>query len=254
MNIKVNVSHFDDTLLQLAALALPPKKRARAMWRIADSVRNKSKTNAKQQRDPDGSPWQPIKRKRKGGKQRDKMFRTLPKYMKVSKPKDNEPTAKVYFQPSIPGKGNYSTGVIANMHAQGVSITRNKADYSAAMARYEAKKGLDQGNATRNQARFLVKLGMRRRVSKEETTQRKKRGAYVRATASWITANLSYIQAGFLITELNDASKSTSQTWNIKLPKRNTLGATEAEQNKIFKRVMQGINYGWTVKKQDIRG
>lgn len=131
MSIKINVNHFDDTLLQLAALALPPKKRARAIWRMADSVRNKSKTNASQQKDPNGSPWKGIKKKRKSGKQPDRMFRTLPKFMKVSKPKDNEATAKVYFQPSIPGKGRYSTGVIANMHATGTSISRNKAEYSA---------------------------------------------------------------------------------------------------------------------------
>ncbi|MCW3171219.1 phage virion morphogenesis protein [Shewanella subflava] len=255
MNFKVNVNNLKETQLQLALLALPLKKRRRAMWRMADSVRKKSQTRAKQQKSPDGTPWAPIKRKRKAGGKRDKMFRKIPNYMRISQPKETSDLARVYFQPQMPGKGKFSTGVIANMHSTGYTITRNKAEYSASMQRYEARKGHDKGNATRAQAKYLIKLGMKRRVAKSEVSQRKKLGAYtVRATAGWIVENISYMQAGMLITKLKNESKSSKPSWNIKLPAREILGANVEEQTKIFKRVMQGINHGWNVKKQDMKG
>lgn len=240
MSLIITPQGLNDAQMELALLALPAKKRQRALWRIADGIRQNSKRNDKAQQDPEGKPWTPRKHQRKRGN-KTKMFRYLPNGMKV---KDTPEYAEVYFARATKGNSNFSAGVIANMHQTGTSVHINGSNFKRKMREYEQRKGLDKSAATVKQARFLVKLGMKRRNKKR----------WVRATSSWIQQNISYQQAGLLISKLQNDTAAGKSSWDVKLPKRGLLGISQQEGRKIFRRVMQGINYGWNVKKQDMRG
>lgn len=231
---------LEQTKLELALLALPSKKRARALWRMADLVKKYSQRNAKRQQSPDGRPWAARKKGRKRGN-KDKMMRFIPKALAV---KSTEDEGTVYFKKPTKGNKRYHSGTVANMHEKGYRIHREAKKHAKAMKAYEQRKNLDAGKATRAQAKFLVKLGCKRRG--------KKKGHYIKASAKWIVENMSFLQAGIVIAKLQ--SKEHKNAWDIALPKRKFLGVTMAEQSKIFKRVMQGINFGWNVKKQDMKG
>lgn len=102
----------------------------------------------------------------------------------------------------------------------------------------------DQGGkmATRQQARALKELGYKIRNGKR----------WKRPSGIWIQKNISRAQAGVIIREMSGvAAKST---WKIVLPARAFLGASDAEFNQILARQLQGIDFGWNVNSQDIRG
>lgn len=240
MTLKIVATNLDETQLQLALVAMPEKKRERFLWRMANEVKKLAQANAKKQKNIDGTPWPERKAKRKKGGQRSKMFRFLPANMAVS---STPQFGTVSFKRSTSGKSRYHSGTIASQHATGARITRSSAQHAKAMQAYEARKGLDKGNATRSQAKFLVKLGCKRKGPKDK---------YVKATPGWIVENMKFLQAGLVIAKLQGKEKKT--TWDIQLPERNFLGVSSKEETKIFQRVMQGINYGWQVKKQDMRG
>lgn len=240
MTLKIVANNIEQTQLQLALIAMPAKKRERFLWRVADLVKKRSQSNAKGQKSLDGTAWTVRKNKRKKGPKKDKMFRFLPKYLAV---KSTPSFGTVAFKRQVKGKGKYHSGTIANQHATGARIHKDSAKHAQSMQAYEARKGLDNGNATRNQAKFLVKLGCKRKGEK---------GRYIRASAKWIVEKMSFLQAGLVIASLQGKKKHDS--WDIKLPERNFLGVNRSEEAKVFQRVMQGINYGWKVKKQDIRG
>lgn len=240
MSLKIVAKNVDETQLQLALVAMPQKKRERFLWRMASSVKKQAQANAKNQRNIDSTPFAERKTKRKKGGNRNKMFRYLPANLVV---KSTSSHGTVSFKKQLRGKSRFHSGTIASQHATGARIRRDAAKHAQAMQAYEARKGLDKGNATRNQARFLVSLGCKRRG---------KKGKYIKATARWIVENMSFLQAGLIIASLQGKQKQTA--WDIKLPERNFLGVSSKEEQKIFQRVMQGINYGWQVKKQDMRG
>lgn len=240
MTINIAVKKIDETQLQLALVAMPQKKRERFLWRMASEIKKRAQANAKSQQNIDGTPWKERKAKRKKGSGRSKMFRFLPANMAV---RSTPQFGTVSFKRSTSGKSKYHSGTIASQHATGARIRRSSAQHAQAMQAYEARKGLDKGNATRSQAKFLVKLGCKRKG---------KNGKYIRATPSWIVENMSFLQAGLVIAKLQGKEKQA--TWDIQLPERNFLGVSSKEETKIFQRVMQGINYGWQVKKQDMRG
>lgn len=240
MTLKIVASNLDETQLQLALVAMPQKKRERFLWRMASEIKKRAQANAKSQKNIDGTPWEERKSKRKKGGQRNKMFRFLPANMSV---RSTPQFGTVSFKRTTSGKSKFHSGTIASQHATGARIRRNSAQHAQAMQAYEARKGLDKGNATRNQAKFLVKLGCERKGLE---------GKYIKATPRWIVENMSFLQAGLVIAKLQGKEKQA--TWDIKLPERNFLGVSSNEETKIFQRVMQGINYGWQVKKQDMRG
>lgn len=240
MSLSIVAKNIELTQLQLALIAMPAKKRQRILWRMADLIKKRSQSNAKGQKNLDGTPWAERKRERKSGAQKDKMFRYLPNSLTAS---STPQFGTVSFKKKTKGKAKFHAGTIANQHAKGARIHKESAKHAQAMQAYEARKGLDKGNATRGQARFLVKLGCKRRGQK---------GKYIRATVKWIVENMSFLQAGLVISSLQ--GKEKHDAWDIKLPERNLLGINRSEEMKVFKRVMQGMNYGWQVKKQDMRG
>jgi len=253
MAITIKSSGIEDLQMQLAMLVMPGKKRKRLMWRIGNEVKKKSKANARAQQAADGTKW--VQKKRKKGKK--KMLTEVPKSIAVSSTPHN---ATIYFKGKNNKKGNnkkrkYPSGVIAKMHSEGRKIPINRDSYKRTMDSIQAKKGITKkSKATVKQAAYIVKMkGMRYLSREEQKSKGTKPGKQIRMTKSWIQENIKFKQAQAIIIGLQDKAKS-SGSWTINLPKRDFLGATAQEQTKIFKRVMQGINYGWTVKKQDIRG
>lgn len=244
MSLKINVKNIEETQAQLALLAMPLKKRQRALWRIAKQIKIKSASNAKKQQSPDGVKWEPRKKKRKKGN-KTKMLREIPKHMKITDSVQDQ--VEIYFDRAIQGKAQFATGTIGAMHSDGRKIKRDKAKHIKAMQAYAQRKGLDeQGKATRKQAIYLRKLGFKK--------PGKKKGSYVNAGTDWIMDKVSYMQAVALISELQNKPKSKGSSWTIDLPKREFLGITVQQRQQIFHRVMRDINYGWNVKKQDMRG
>ncbi|MEM5487061.1 hypothetical protein [Enterobacter cloacae] len=211
---------------ELAKRDLPPRKRQRLLWRIAQrGIIAASKRNQRLQQTPDGKTWEPRRR----GNQ--KMLRGLPKLLAVRDLPERE--AVVIYLRSKGGR-RMSAGVLAGIHATGANITARAADIP----------GQPQGNAlaTRRQATKLRKLGFKRHDGRR----------WVRPSASWITQNMRRAQAGLVIRKLSGEEPKAS--WKIVLPSRVFLGASDAEFNKILARQLQAIDFGWQVKAQDIKG
>lgn len=211
---------------ELAKRDLPPRKRQRLLWRIAQrGIIAASKRHQRQQQTPDGKPWEPRKRGNK------KMLRGLPKLLAVRNLPEREAVV-IYLR----GKGgrSMSAGVLAGIHATGATITGT----ASTLPKRE------QGNAlaTRRQATKLRKLGFKRHDGQR----------WVRPPASWITQNMKQSQAGLIIRKLSGEDPKTS--WKIVLPARVFLGASDAEFNKILAQQLQAIDFGWQVKAQDIKG
>lgn len=210
---------------ELAKRDLPQRKRQRLLWRIAKhGIITAAKRNQRLQQSPDGTPWP----KRKQGKQ--KMLRGLPKLLAVREMPERE--AVVVYLKGAGGKA-LSAGVLGNIHAQGATTTVS----AASLAKPDQSE-----QATRKQASALRKLGYKRREG----------GRWVKASASWITQNLSRAQAGVVIRKLSGEAPKT--TWKIVLPARAFLGVSDAEFNKIMARQLQAIDFGWQVKASDIKG
>ncbi|WP_345880358.1 hypothetical protein [Shewanella algae] len=237
MSMFIRTPDIKDAELELALLAMPAKKRQRALWRIANGVKKASIRNAKRQQDPDGSPWP----KRKKASYKRKMLSKLPSVLAINDKVQD--IVEIYLPRSLEGESRFHTGTIAKMHETGYSIRREAKAHKRNMDSYEASKGLTNGNATKAQAKLLMKLGFQRRG---------KKGKYIKASSRWVQDNISYLQARMLIAKL--LGNEPKASWTIDLPKRKFLGVSPKEANAIFKRVMQGINYGWQVKKQDMRG
>ncbi|MDK2597905.1 phage virion morphogenesis protein [Pseudoalteromonas obscura] len=251
MSLKITASGLDSAQLQLAIVCMPAKKRQRLMWRVANEVRKRARANAKKQQSPDGTPWQA----RKGKKRGKKMLRQLPQALVIS---SNPNGARVYFQRAHRGKSKYHTGVIAGTHEAGKNLTISAARHKAGLMRHQARKGLKADSpATPGQAKYIVRLRGMRLLSKAEQAQKKrhKPGTWVRITKQWALDNLTFAQAGVIISALQgEDTQPKKASWQVKLPERSFLGTTAQEQQQIFEQAMQGINYGWQVKKQDMKG
>lgn len=244
MRTTIKVTGFEELQLQLAAISMPAKKRKRFMWRLGNEVKKKSKANIRAKQNPNKTKWKP-KKSEKNGK---RLFKKIPSYIAI---KAEPEFAQLYF--SNKDKKKFHPGVIAKQHEKGATVNRDKAQHKAAMERKEKAKGIDEDSkATSRQAKYLVKLKMKRKI-KSKSGNSKSKAKLVRVTKSWIEEKMSYKQAQVIINILQNKKKSNERTWKIKLPKRDILGVTKAEQTKIFNRVMQGINYGWKVKKQDMK-
>lgn len=223
----LDVLHVID---RLKLATMPAKQRTRFLWRLGDGLKKATARNVRTQRTPDGQPWTPRKRKpRKGGKK--KMLTGLPALLAI----DN--TAIDMTLRFRKGSMPVHAGVVAGTHNDGMN-QRRTADQAS---RNKPKR--EPETATKAQAKRLRLLGYKRRG---------KRGKYVNASTKWIQENLSYRQAGMLIKKLKD--EPVKRSWDIELPARQFMGANEAERAKIIRRVMQGIGYGWNVKKQQTKG
>jgi hypothetical protein len=216
------------TAAQLKLLEMPAKKRERLVWRAANELKKVAGRNISSQQDWNGQPWVPRKR----GKR--KMLQGLKKLIVIQQSGSN--AAAITFK-----KGAYGLhgAVVASTHQQGHTFK-----ITAASRAKVKPSGADKGEpASRAQARKLRRLGFKR--------PGKRKGQYRSASLGWITENINYAQAGLLIKKLRD--EPAKQSWEIRLPARPFLGANAQQREQAFERALQGINYGWDVKKQEMR-
>lgn len=206
LNTQARVSVSDTLPLrrQIEVLQMSPRERRRRLYRMAQQVRRFSRKRAQQQRDVNGTPWQG----RKDGKRR-KMMRGLAKTMTAS---STDRHGTVTWRSAI-------TGRIAYAHAHGIpeKMTASRMQRVYGTPDYEAP-------ATRGQARALREAGFQiRRASGK---------GWKKPTLRWVTENMKQGQAGLVLTELNHQEHKKS--WDIPLPERSFLGATEAEAAELI--------------------
>ncbi|MGI1677567.1 MAG: phage virion morphogenesis protein [Cellvibrionaceae bacterium] len=181
-------------------LRLPPAKRRRLLLKLMQQTRKQSRERIKQQRDLNGKPFAP----RKDNKNKRKMLRQLGKKLIIRTTPDKG-TLKI---------NNPVGGRIAKEQQDGITEVMT----SQKMKRIHGKPDYD-GPATRRQAKALREVGYK--------VKRKSGKGWKTPSLKWMTENLTLGQAG-LITRLMRDEKSKTQ-WEIKLPSRAFLGATDEE-------------------------
>jgi len=195
---------------QLALLSLPPKLRRRLLNNVGKRVRTMSRQRIRQQRNLDGSPFEP----RKGdGKGKKKMEAGLGKLLQIT---------RVNAEVAELGWKNGLTRWIAAQQHHGNSERRT----AAQMRRWNTVRP-GQG-ATEKQAKRLRRLGFRvRQAGKRSLT---------RPSVAWILEHVQYQQAGLLIRILTDgnAESSGTQSWEITLPKRQFLGVDSDRDTRLL--------------------
>jgi len=206
---------------QLALLELSPKLRTRLLKRVSMRIRSMSNERVRKQKNIDGSPYEPRKAT---SKQRRKMLSGLikGKYLDVLRANPDQATL---------GWRNSMMGYIAYEHAHGLSRR-----YTAAQAR-KANPIPYHDPCTTEQAKRLRRLGFK--VRQPGTTKRGK-SRWLKPSAAWIKENISYGQAGLLIRELK-GEQAGPTSWEIKLPKRDFLGADQSDVARLIKLVLEQI-------------
>jgi hypothetical protein len=122
-------------------------------------------------------------------------------------------------------------GFIAAEHQHG--RTRR---YTAAQAR-KANPIPYHDPCTAEQAKRLGRLGFK--IRQAAKTKRSK-GRWVRPAAAWIRENITYGQAGLLIRELK-GERPGPNSWDIKMPKRDLIGADQNAIKKLIYLVLDQI-------------
>jgi len=215
MTLNVSVSGHLTLKQQVSVLSMSPRERKQLNKEMVREVKKNSRRRLREQRDLDGSPWAQRK-----GRSRKKMLRRLSKHM------FEYATAT---EGVVRFRGN--VGRVAKEHQDGVAT---KMTAQKAAKRY-GKPNYDEP-ATRRQAKQLKQAGFKR--------PRKGGGGYSNATLRWITENMTSGQAGLVLRELEGTASKRS--WDIELPSRSFLGATEDERREqvqtIFERTRQKMN------------
>jgi hypothetical protein len=206
---------------QLALLSLSPKLRRRLLTRVGKRIRTLSAKRVRAQKKLDGSPFVPRKA---STKRRRKMLGGLikAKYLDVVKATPEQATV---------GWKNRLMGFIAAEHHAGRSRR-----YTAAQARNANPISYDSA-CTTEQAKRLRRLGFKVRKASEG---KRGKARWVRPSVAWITGNIKYGQAGLLIRELK-GERSGPGSWEIKLPKRDFLGADQSDIARLIKIVLEQI-------------
>lgn len=127
------------------------------------------------------------------------------------------------------GWRNTLTRWVASQQHHGVSERR-----TAAQMRQWNKVPPDTA-ATEKQAKRLRRLGFKTRQEGKNTP--------TRPSVAWIQQHLNYARAGLLIRVLDDerAESTGAQSWDIKLPARQFLGASDSETSQLVNLVLQQI-------------
>ncbi|PWB34660.1 virion morphogenesis protein [Pseudomonas sp. SDI] len=216
--IDLDVRGMLDAQAQLDLLALPPKMRRRLLNRLGKSARSLSRKRIRNQQNLDGSPFAP-RRDLDAGKK--KMEAGLGKLLQVTRVDADEVV--------LGWKNNLTSWVAAQQH-NGTSERRT----AQQMRRWNNVE--DGARSTEKQAKRLRRLGFRvRQAGKKRLT---------RPPVTWILANVSYMQAGVLIRVLDEerGESTGAQSWEIKLPKRQFLGAgNEQENSELLNHLLQQI-------------
>lgn len=187
---------------QLALLRLEPRLRRRLLNNVGKRMRTMSRKRIRSQQNLDGSPFEARKNPEPGQK---KMEAGLGKLLQV--------TSLTADEAVLGWKNNLTSWVAAQQH-NGTTERRT----AQQMRRWNK---VDEGAmATTKQAKRLRRLGFKVRQDGKKRLSR--------PSVSWIVGHVSYMQAGVLIRVLDEArGESTgADSWEIKLPKRQFLGAT----------------------------
>ena len=202
---------------QLALLELPPKLRRRLLNNVSKRARSLSRKRIREQKNLDGSPFAPRKSTDAGKK---KMEAGLGKLMQVTSLSTDE---------AVLGWKNALTGWIAAQQHNGAS-ERRTAQQMRSWNRVPAG-----AVSTPRQAKRLRRLGFRVRMPVKKLL--------TRPPVAWILEHVSYMQAGLLIRILDTERGETTgaDSWEIKLPKRQFLGATQQETADLVNQVLQQI-------------
>ncbi|WP_122521610.1 MULTISPECIES: phage virion morphogenesis protein [Pseudomonas] len=201
----------------LSLLELPTPKRKRLLNNVAKRVRSMSRQRIRNQQNLDGTPFEARKDTSKGKK---KMEAGLGKLLDVTRLTGNEAEL---------GWRNTLTRWVASQQHNGVSERR-----TAAQMRQWNK--VPEGTAaTEKQAKRLRRLGFKTRQEGKKTL--------TRPSVAWIQQHLNYARAGLLIRVLDDerAESTGAQSWDIKLPARQFLGASDSETSQLVNLVLQQI-------------
>lgn len=201
----------------LSLLELPMPKRKRLLNNVAKRVRSMSRQRIRNQQNLDGTPFEARKDTSKGKK---KMEAGLGKLLDVTRLTGNEAEL---------GWRNTLTRWVASQQHNGVSERR-----TAAQMRQWNKVPAGTA-ATEKQAKRLRRLGFKTRQEGKKTL--------TRPSVAWIQQHLNYARAGLLIRVLDDerAESTGAQSWDIKLPARQFLGASDSETSQLVNLVLQQI-------------
>ncbi|KAF2393141.1 phage virion morphogenesis protein [Pseudomonas frederiksbergensis] len=201
----------------LALMELPTPKRKRLLNNVAKRVRSLSRQRIRNQQNLDGTPFEARKDTSKGKK---KMEAGLGKLLDVTRLSGTEAEL---------GWRNTLTRWVASQQHNGVSERR-----TAAQMR-EWNKVPPGTAATEKQAKSLRRLGFKTRQTGKKTL--------TRPSVAWIQQHLNYARAGLLIRVLDDqrAESAGAQSWDIRLPARQFLGASDSETSQLVNLVLQQI-------------
>ncbi|MBA6058395.1 MULTISPECIES: phage virion morphogenesis protein [Pseudomonas] len=201
----------------LALLELPLAKRKRLLNNVSKRVRSLSRQRIRNQQNVDGTPFAPRKDTTKGKK---KMEAGLGKLLEVTRLSGEEAEL---------GWRNALTRWVASQQHNGVSERR-----TASQMRQWNKVPAGTA-ATPKQAKRLRQLGFK--------VQQPGKKAATRPSVAWIQQHMNYARAGLLIRILDTKRTATSgaQSWEISLPARQFLGASNSETSELVNLVLRQI-------------
>ncbi|MFQ1022506.1 phage virion morphogenesis protein [Avibacterium paragallinarum] len=214
-----------ETLKQFKSLAnyfrLSPKIKQQTMQRVLWRLKRKTEQNVTRQQTPEGKPWKPRKKPRKGLK--NKMLRRRGQYLN-SKLEFNGNQGRLTYT-------NKRSAQVAAIHQYGLEVTniQNKQD------KIHLERLLKQNNqkATPKQAKRLKELGYT--VS---TGKKLKNGKTKRKNASMkdITSRLSRGQAGLIIRMIEEKQgiKIRRGLRSYKMTKREFLDENEQRNAEVI--------------------
>ncbi|UIM54526.1 hypothetical protein [Serratia marcescens] len=217
---------------ELAKLEMPQAKRQRLLWRMAKyGVIAAAKRNVRNQQQPDGTPWEGRKTRRRG-----KMLRNMPNLLHIRDMPERE-AVRLYLQGGGYRNGNKAVpaGVVGFSQSAGMRVSIKREQVAG-------RKADTERQATLRQAKKLRHLGYQVRRGKR----------WRKPPLKEIVGNMSFAQAGLLIRKLS--GKAAKTAWTVDLPSRPFLGMSDADFNKALARQLQAIGFGWNVKAQDIKG
>ncbi len=205
---------------QLALLQLKPQLRRRLLNNVSKRVRTMSRQRIRSQQNLDGSPFAPRKnteaafaprKNTEAGKR--KMEAGLGKLMMVTSLTEDQ---------AVLGWRNGLTSWVAAQQHNGTSERRT----AQQMRRWNRVSAGDA--STQKQAKRLRRLGFRVRMAGKKSL--------TRPSVAWILEHVSFMQAGLLIRILDEERGETTgaDSWEIKLPKRQFLGANAQETSTLL--------------------
>ncbi|EGF0850600.1 hypothetical protein LDR16_001127 [Salmonella enterica] len=233
---ELNKAQLKQLRSMLANGDLPPAKQQRLLQRVAKrGVIPAAKRHTREQKNVDGSSFA----KRRYGDRA--LLKGMPKFLKVHD-MPSVSSVRVYLagrdyrQPY--GQKAISVGAVGYIQSHGVTFTVN-----ASQLKTDAMQKANKEPCTRRQAIKLRKLGY--------TVRGKKEGTRRKPSTAEIQVLLQKGQAGVIIRSME--GRPSKNNWTITIPPRQFLGVSNEEFAQILARQLQGINFGWQTKPQDIK-